>query len=182
MNHHRKKMQRKIISILAASLPLSFLTGCSADEKNRNYTIPRSLCGIKVVSDELTAFLPPGEKIKVRKEIRSWITTCKVVVDDTLILTTTHEWLPKGRTTTYFASGQTLEDINFSAEGGRFRYSGNEGFGKTQKCVDEVRGQELYAALQASGSKHMDSDAMKHLIISYTKEVEKSPDCTETLQ
>ncbi|MFF8034382.1 hypothetical protein [Streptomyces sp. NPDC016626] len=182
MNHRRRKIKRKIIYILAASLPISFLTGCSTDEKNRNYTTPHSLCGIKVNSDELTPFLPPGERIKIRKDIRSWIATCKVVVDDTLILTTTHEWLPKGRTTAYFASGQTLEDINFSAEGDRFRYSGNEGFGKTQKCVDEVRGQELYAALQASGSKHSDPDAMKHLIISYIREVEKSPDCTEILQ
>ncbi|MGY3204396.1 hypothetical protein [Streptomyces sp. TE5632] len=132
--------------------------------------------------EKLTPFLPPGEKIKVKEEPHSGMTMCKVVVDRTLVLTTTQEWLAKGKTTSYFASGHTLAEIKFSTKDGRFRYSGNEGFGKTRKCVDEVYEQELYTALQASESKHSDPDAMKHLIASYTDEVEKSPECTATAQ
>ncbi|MFF9215851.1 hypothetical protein [Streptomyces viridosporus] len=181
MTHHRRNSQRnRIIFILSIGVPVVFLAGCDTGEKVRSYTTPHSLCGIKVDPEELAPFLPPGEKIKVRKEPHSGSTTCKVVVDDTLVLTTTQEWLKKGKSTVYFASGQTLEDIKFSTGDGRFRYSGNEGFGKTRECVDEVYEQELYTALQASGSKHKDPEAMKDLIVSYTNEVEKSPECTAT--
>ncbi|WP_143626282.1 hypothetical protein [Streptomyces viridosporus] len=181
MIHHRRNSQRHVITLmLLIGVPVFFLAGCSTGEQVRSYTTPHSLCGIKVDPEELTPFLPPGEKIKVRKEPHSGITTCKVVVDDTLVLTTTQAWLKKGKTTVYFAAGQTLEDVKFSADSGRFRHSGNEGFGKTRKCVDEAYEQELYTALQASGSEHRDPEAMKRLIISYTDEVEKSPECTAT--
>ncbi|EFE67422.1 predicted protein [Streptomyces viridosporus ATCC 14672] len=181
MNYRLWNLRRhRIIFAFMVCVPVTFLAGCDIGEKVRSYTTPHSLCGIKVDPEELAPFLPPGEKIKVRKEPHSGSTTCKVVVDDTLTLTTTQEWLRKGKSTVYFASGQTLEDIKFSTEDGRFRYSGNEGFGKTRECVDEFYEQELYTALQASGSKHKDPEAMKDLIVSYTDEVEKSPECTAT--
>lgn len=75
----------------------------------------------------------------------------------------------------YFASGQTLEKITLSSDSGKFRFSENEGFGKVEGCVNSKRGQELYMALQFQGSKHNDSDVMRHLIAAYTEEVESSP-------
>ncbi len=90
----------------------------------------------------------------------------------------TQFWLEKGRTTAYFARGQTLDDPTESEQGGRFLYSGYEAFGKTKTCVDKKYGQELYTAVQAQGSRHRDTDAMKRLIVAYTKEVEKSAACT----
>lgn len=57
-------------------------------------------------------------------------------------------------------------------------YSGFEAFGKTRGCVDTRYKQELYTVVQAEGSKHRDAEAMKHLILAFTGEIEKSAECT----
>ncbi|MFE5262680.1 hypothetical protein [Streptomyces coelicoflavus] len=128
-------------------------------------------------SDEISPFLPAGKSISVQKEDHLGSEICKVVVNRELVLTATQAWVAKGKTTAYFASGQTLEKITLSSNSGQYRFSENEGFGKVEGCVNSKRGQELYTALQFQGSKHNDSDAMRHLIAAYTEEVESSPMC-----
>ncbi|MFD5838348.1 hypothetical protein ACFWHV_33070 [Streptomyces collinus] len=154
------------------------LTGCGGDEQQREYTIPSTLCGTAVDRDTLAPFLPPGHKITVKDKSYSGAKGCQVTVDNKLIFTTNQLWLEEGNTTAFVAARQSLDIPGHSAESGRFRYSGYEAFGKTRGCVDTKYKQELYATMQASGSKHRDAEAMKRLIISYTKEVEKSPECT----
>ncbi|MER5937663.1 hypothetical protein ABT121_10130 [Streptomyces sp. NPDC001928] len=103
-------------------------------------------------------------------------------MDGNVIATTSREWVGAGRTAWYFAALQTLDPLQGSAEGGRYRYSGNEAFGKTGTCIDTRHKRELYTAIQARGSKHEDVDVMKCLIISFTEEVEKSNECTAGVQ
>ncbi|MFH8445878.1 hypothetical protein ACH4D3_32265 [Streptomyces sp. NPDC018026] len=159
---------------------LIMLSGCSdEDEKGeRDYAVPSSLCGTAVKSDEISPFFPAGAEITTQEEDHLGSVICKVIVDKKLILTATQAWVAEGKTTAYFASGQTLEKISHSSNAGKYRFSGNEGFGKTENCVRSDNSQELYTALQFQGSKHNDSDDMKHLITSYTKEVESSSRCT----
>ncbi|MEU0589714.1 hypothetical protein [Streptomyces sp. NPDC006132] len=166
--------------ILAATLTtLTFaLTGCGGDEQQREYAIPRTLCGTAVDSDTLAPFLPSGRKITVRNKSYSGAKDCQVIVDKKLVFTTTQVWLEEGSTTAFVAARQSLDSPGQSTEAGRFRYSGYEAFGKTRGCVDTKYKQELYTIMRAEGSKHRDADAMKRLIVSYTKEVEKSPECT----
>ncbi|MFJ4685816.1 hypothetical protein [Streptomyces sp. NPDC088789] len=154
------------------------LSGCGGTEQQREYSIPRSLCGTPVDTDALEDFLPPGRKISMTDRDRSGSKTCQVVVDKVLVVTTTQMWIGEGKSTSYFASGQTLDDPDHSEDGGRFLYSGNESFGKTRTCVDDEYGQELYAAVQAQGSQHRDADAMKRIILAYIEEVERSDECT----
>lgn len=153
-------------------------SGCSGSDQKREYTLPRSLCGTAIDTDDLANFLPPGKRITVRKKPYSGVKNCEVVVDDKLIVTTTLAWLEEGKTTAYFSAGQSLEAPEHSADAGRFRFSDSEAFGKTQDCVDRRHKQELYTAVQAQGSEHRDADAMKRLIASFTKEIEASEACT----
>ncbi|MFF8230765.1 hypothetical protein [Streptomyces caelestis] len=171
---------RKSSLISAAALTaLAFaLTGCGGDDQQREYAIPSTLCGTAVDSDTLAPFLPSGHKITVRNKSYSGTKGCQVIVDNKLIFTTTQVWLEEGSTTAFVAARQSLDMPSHSAEAGRFRYSGYEAFGKTRGCVDAKYKQELYTIMQASGSKHRDTEAMKRLIISYTKGVEKSDECT----
>ncbi|MFF5966417.1 hypothetical protein ACFY64_22305 [Streptomyces collinus] len=154
------------------------LTGCGGDEQQREYAIPSTLCGTAVDSDTLAPFLPPGQKITVKDKSYSGAKGCQVTVDNKLIFTANQLWLEEGSTTAFVAARQSLDTPRHSAESGRFRYSEYEAFGKTRGCVDTKYKQELYTIMQASGSKHRDAEAMKRLIISYTKGVEKSPECT----
>jgi hypothetical protein len=154
------------------------LSGCSGEAAKREYAVPRTLCGTAINSDDLAPFLPAGKEIRTKSTSGGGINRCRVIVDDKIAATTTQAWLEDDRTTAYFATGQALGALNHSADGDRFRYSGNEAFGKTRNCVDTKYGQELYTAVQISGSEHRDADAMKRLIISYTSQVEQSAECS----
>ncbi|MEV5551765.1 hypothetical protein AB0L35_37510 [Streptomyces sp. NPDC052309] len=172
-------ISRRTIKIpLAAVIVLATVAGCSSEKPERDYAVPDDLCGTPVSAKELTPFLPAGKQIKVSEEDHAGTKICNVVVDGTLVLTATQAWVAQGKTTAYFLAGQTLEEIKHSADSGRFRFSGNESFGKTRNCTDRRYKQELYVALQAQGSEHSDADAMKRLITSYTERVEESAACT----
>ncbi|WP_051858481.1 hypothetical protein [Streptomyces cellulosae] len=128
--------------------------------------------------EALTPFLPAGHKITVKDNSYSGTKGCQVIVDNKLILTTSQMWRAEGKTTAYTAARESLEALDHSADGGRFRYSDYEAFGKTRNCVDTKYKQELYTTIQAEGSKYRDTEAMKRLIVSFTKEVEGSVECT----
>lgn len=163
----------------AIAVLVAALSGCGGDESGRDYAVPEKLCGFAVDAADLGPFLPDGRDISVRQKAGGGTKVCEVVVDDKLALRATQAWVEEGKTTAYFASSQSLEAPEHSVEGERFRYSGNQGFGKTRACVDEQHRQELYTAFQAQGSDHRDADAMKRLITAYTGEVEASPACKE---
>ncbi|WP_432053822.1 hypothetical protein [Streptomyces sp. bgisy022] len=139
--------------------------------------MPSTLCGVRVDAEELTPFLPPGEKLTVTPQVRPSSTWCDLRVDGTLAVRTVQKWWQGGRDTAYFLRSQTLEEVTESAEKGRFVYSGTQGFGKTKRCVDEKYGQELYTGFQAYASDHEDAEAMKRLIVSFTERVERSDAC-----
>ncbi|WP_146046259.1 hypothetical protein [Streptomyces cahuitamycinicus] len=171
---------RKYSLISAAILTTLTLaiTGCGRAEQKREYAIPRTLCGTTVNSDALAPFLPTGQKIRVKDNSYSGAKGCEVIVDRKLIFTTSQVWLDEGNTTAFVAARQALDMTRHSADSGRFQYSEYEALGKTRGCVDTKYKQELYTIMQASGSKHRDAESMKRLIISYTKQVEKSDECT----
>lgn len=167
-------------SVISVSVlvTLTAVSGCG-EGREREYAVPRSLCGTPVVASDLARFLPPGKEISVSGSDRSDMKRCEVFVDDVLIVTTMQVWLEEGWTTRRLASGLSFEEINHSAEGGRFWYGGNEAYGKTRSCVDVKHKQKLYTAFQAGGSDYEDADAMNRIILAYTREVERSAECTE---
>ncbi|MFE9825966.1 hypothetical protein ACFYSH_28170 [Streptomyces sp. NPDC005791] len=158
--------------VLAATV-----TGCGADEETRDYSVPGTLCGIPFDTKELTPFLRPGKKLSVKPVIHLSGNWCDVSVDGKLAVRTVQKWWQGGADTAYFLGSQTLERVEKSADAGRYMYSGWQAFGKTEGCVDEKYGQELYTGVQAYGSDHRDADAMKRLIVSFTEKVEKSDVC-----
>ncbi|MFF4660202.1 hypothetical protein [Streptomyces sp. NPDC001381] len=179
MNTHRttSAKYRAAAAITLATALATLLIGCAGEEEKREYAVPSNLCGITVNSEDLAPFLPAGKDISVRDKSYAGAKGCQVAVDKKLILTTAQTWLEEGRTTAYFAARQSFDTPEQSADEGRFRYSGNQAFGKTQKCVDAKYKQELYTAIQAEGSEHKDAQAMKRLIVVYTEEVEDSAEC-----
>ena len=160
-----------VLAVLAPTV-----TACGSEEETRDYSVPGTLCGIRVDAEELTPFLPPGEKLSVKPTVNPTSIWCDVSVDGKLAVRTVQKWWQGGADTAYFLRSQTLERVEETADDGRYVYSDWQAFGKTV-CVDEERGQELYTGIQAYGSDHRDADAMKRLIVPFTKEVEKSDEC-----
>jgi len=177
VNRDRFRPGRSMMLLPATAALVISLSACGADEQKRDYAVPGKLCGVTVASGDLTPFLPAGKDLEVRERETSGVRTCQVIVDKKLIVTMTQAWLIEGKNTAYFAYSRSLGTQEHSAEGDRFRYSGNEAFGKTNGCVDTRYGRELYTAVQAQGSEHKDADAMKRMITSYTREVEASAAC-----
>ncbi|MEU3249609.1 hypothetical protein [Streptomyces sp. NPDC006997] len=170
---------------MSAALTIAFLlltaSGCGAGESERKYAVPDSLCEISVGADDLAAFLPSGNKLRVQEEEVSGIKTCEVIVDRTVVASAMRAWEEEMNLTAY-AVGLSQEPPTRSARNGRFVYSGRSGFGKTQGCTSSRYRSDkgdhvLYTSIQMWTSKHQDADAMKRLIISYTEEVEKSAEC-----
>ncbi|NEE17519.1 hypothetical protein G3M58_65035 [Streptomyces sp. SID7499] len=170
--------KRRLISTATLATLILTLSGCGNDGQKREYATPSTLCGISVDGDALAPFLPSGRKITVKDKSYPGAKGCQVIVDNKLIFTTNQMWLKEGSTTAFVAARQSLDATDHSADSGRFRYSEDEAYGKTRDCVDTKYKQELFTIMQASGSTHGDAEAMKRLIISYTKEVEKSAECT----
>ncbi|WP_405619835.1 hypothetical protein [Streptomyces sp. NBC_00076] len=163
---------------IAISALLVALSGCSEDEQKREYTTPQSLCGTAIDAGELSKFLPPGKKISTKAtDTTSTASRCSVSVDGKRIIYTAQEWWNE-MTVLEFSQGLTLDKLDHQTDDGRFAYSGNQAFGKTEECRNNQRDdQVLYTAIQAVGSKHSDAAAMKKLIIGYTKAVEQSSAC-----
>ncbi|MGW6927182.1 hypothetical protein ACWGA9_38965 [Streptomyces sp. NPDC054950] len=179
MKSHRTTARKSsAVSVAALTILVFPVAGCGEEEQKREYAIPGTLCGTTVDRDDLTPFLPAGRKITVKETSYSGSNGCQVIVDDKLIMTTTQMWMEEGTTTALFAARQSLDTPDKSTENGRFVYSGFEAFGKTRDCVDTKYQQALYTVIQAEGSKHRDPEAMKHLILAFTGEIEKSAECT----
>ncbi|MGX1272718.1 hypothetical protein [Streptomyces phaeoluteigriseus] len=175
----RRTASEKLIHFPTAALTalLLLVSGCGNEEQKRNYAIPRSLCGMNVDSEALASFLPAGQKVTVKDRSYPGTKGCQVIVDGTLIVTAVQTWVDEGRTAAFVAASQSLDTVDRSAEEGRYQYSGYEAYGKTHGCVDTKYKQELYAVIQAPSSEHHDPDAMKRLIVSFTKSVEESAEC-----
>ncbi|USQ83824.1 hypothetical protein NFX46_08475 [Streptomyces phaeoluteigriseus] len=179
MNAHQTDSEKPIRFFAAALISLFLLlTGCANEEQKRDYVIPRTLCGMAVDSDALASFLPAGHKVTVKDSPYPGTKGCQVIVDRILIVTALQMWADEGQTAASVAAGQSFGTLDRSAEEGRYQYSGYEAYGKTQGCVDKKYKQELYVMIEASNAKLRDPDAMKRLIASFTKSVEKSVECT----
>ncbi|MFE6286957.1 hypothetical protein [Streptomyces sp. NPDC057877] len=165
---------RALLTIATITLTFTF-TGC-ADDDGRGYALPKTLCGIPIDTNDLAPFLPAGREATVSEKDYSSSQWCDLIIDDAVVMSARQEWLSQGRTVAQYAAELAQEPLTHSVMGGRFHYSASEGFGKAEGCIGSK--QELYTSIQVWSSDHQDADAMKHLVIDYTEEVEKSADCT----
>lgn len=174
---------RRIVIVSATAALLITISGCSDQKEKRQYAVPHSLCGIPVDSNKLAPFLPPGRKLTVKQELSDgWGTRCEIRIDSRFAVQTSLQWLSDAPNTAYFVGGQANSKLDHEAENGRFLYSGWEAFGKTHQCRSKkLLDSELFTAFQMHSSNHQDADAMRQLITSYMKSVEKTDTCKRGL-
>ncbi|CAL9293117.1 hypothetical protein [Streptomyces sp. SudanB182_2057] len=167
---------RRTGAAIAVSVLLLTLASCSEDEPEREYSLPRTACGTTIDAEALAKFLPPGKKVSTEVTVASAkATRCAVSVDGKRVVYTAQEWW-NDMSVLQFAKGLTLDKVGQQTEDGRFAYSGNQAFGKTEGCRNS-RDQILYTAVLATDSEHSDAAAMKQLITKYTEAVQRSGAC-----
>ncbi|MFJ9930851.1 hypothetical protein ACIRU5_33100 [Streptomyces misionensis] len=181
MNAIRVRAILQPVAALSAAALLAALSGCGGGtEEKREYAVPRTLCGIPVDSEALTPFLPGGRTLTTKQKLSDgWGVRCEVRVDSRLVAQTSLQWLADAPNTTYYVGGQANSKLDHRAEGGRFLYSGWEGFGETRNCTSKkLLGARLFTAFQMYSADHQDAGAMKRLVTEYTNAAEKTDTCT----
>lgn len=84
-------VKKGCLAAVAAGLAFS-LTGCN-DGATREYSIPKSLCGVAVDPNLLEPFLPAGKQraIKEGEPVADAIVTCELSVDDAVVFSIEQE-------------------------------------------------------------------------------------------
>ncbi|MET9964605.1 hypothetical protein ABZZ80_01410 [Streptomyces sp. NPDC006356] len=157
------------------------VTACSSGEENeKNYTVPRTQCGISLNPELLAPFLPGGERIAVKQSSPNGGTKrCDVIIDGQIAVREVQAWWSEGESVTSVAGAYAKMDNGQATGDNRYFYSDTGGIGKAaEPCKStEHPGQDLYGIVQVFASGRADSDAMKSLITSYTKALEGSDEC-----
>ncbi|MER5937664.1 hypothetical protein ABT121_10135 [Streptomyces sp. NPDC001928] len=166
---------------ISAALAVLVVTACSSgggDEKN--YTVPRTQCGISLDPELLDPFLPGGEEIVVKQSSPNGGTKrCDVIIDGETVVREVQAWWNAGESVTAVADACAKMDGGQVTDGDRYFYSSTGGVGKTaEPCKStEHPAQDLYGVIQVFAPDRADSDAMKNLITSYTKALGGSGEC-----
>lgn len=177
----RSALVRASTSVSVALAGALAITACSSgggDEKN--YTVPRTQCGISLNPELLDPFLSGGEVMDVKQSSPNGGTKrCDMIVDGKIAVREVQAWWNEGESVTSVAAAYAKMDGGQVADGDRYFYSGAGGVGKTvESCKStEHPGQDLYGVIQVFTLGRADSDAMKNLIASYTKALEGSGEC-----
>lgn len=158
------------------------LAGCSkgGDEQEKNYATPDSLCGVTVESDLLSPFLPPGDRVSMKRSFPDGGTErCTVIVDKSKVaLFADQEWLPERENLRLAAPSSVRGNPDQVAEGNKYLYAGAGATGRINGCADPTHpNQALFTTIQSFAPDREDSRSMGKLIKAYTKTVEQSKAC-----
>ncbi len=158
------------------------LAGCSEDESGRekNYSVPDSLCGVAVSPTLLEPFLPSGDQVSSKRTFPNGGTEeCALIVDKKKVaIIAQQEWWnekddPLEKSTFYIR-----RKPHHVTEDNRYVYSGIGAVGKTKDCADATHPQQrLFTIIQSFAPDREDARTMKKLIKAYTKQVEQSKAC-----
>ncbi|MDH6624211.1 hypothetical protein M2271_002008 [Streptomyces sp. LBL] len=144
------------------------------------YMAPSVLCGISLDPNLLNAFLPNGDSVSVKPSSPNGGTKwCDVIVDDDLAVRQRQTWWGRGERASGVSAGYEKMDDGQATDDGRYIYSGTGPVGKTSASCksSDHPDQGLYAVVQVFTPDRSDSDAMKKLIMAYTKALEDSTEC-----
>ncbi|WP_158708642.1 hypothetical protein [Streptomyces bikiniensis] len=166
-----------LLPVLAIGMTIS---ACSkTHEEKREYALPDSLCRVKVASDLLSPFLPPGKNLSVKEEAPDGGTkTCELFVDGQPSVFATQIWWREEDSIAEVASVQAMVGTGEVSSDQKYLHSGTGAVGRPAGCVDSDHPQQkLYTVIQVFAAGRDDKSTMKQLITDYTTAVEKSSAC-----
>ncbi|WP_432087519.1 MULTISPECIES: hypothetical protein [unclassified Streptomyces] len=162
-------------------------SGCSQPEEAvRAFEVPNSLCGTPVSADLLSPLLPAGgEKLEVKRRDSPVgdSLSCSVVVDDTLVLSSSWGWekidTNPGREA---RSNPYVRRDKYESKDGTYVYA--ERGGVSRVACEPVKAHrkgemELYTQILVSEQGRPDAPAVEKLLKNYAKALEKLSQCVQ---
>ncbi|WP_406106295.1 hypothetical protein OG698_28340 [Streptomyces sp. NBC_01003] len=171
-------MHRRILPAVFVTAAIT-VAGCSG-EKEKEYTLPSSLCGIPTGKGDWSSFLPAGKEVTVQQATPNGGTNrCRVSVDGKVALVSSRIWAGQKDSVAQMANSNAKTDDGTLTDDSRYMYSRTGAVGRIEGCADPIHPEQaLFSVIQVFASDvDGDAAAMKRLIASYTQAVRASSDC-----
>jgi len=178
---HKTKTLRGV-SIVAAAVAVAVAAGCSADKPNREFTVPKALCGVSVPVDALSQLLPAsGKKITTEAEgSTDDVLLCKVSVDDVRVLTLSRERIVAGDSARHILFTQLRITQPKFTEGTSIAYVDHAAVSLLKCRGAGVEEEDISTLVKVLKPARPNESAMKSLISAYTATVKKQGPCKKT--
>lgn len=174
--------RRRLNLSLGALSIVVLVAGCSEPAQEKEYEVPKALCGVEVPAAVLDPLLPAGEKVSERSKTASGVKRCYVSVDEKVALSTSIEWYEADTPVAEIAEktiGADPDDKVTTDK--RYSYSGKGGAGLIRcddsSTIDKDVDGDLYTTVRVGDDDSADSAAVLKAIEAYTTAAPAAGEC-----
>ncbi|MEU9545792.1 hypothetical protein [Streptomyces mirabilis] len=172
---HKTYILRGVSFVVAAVA----VAGCSTEKPSREFTVPKTLCGVSVPTDALSHLLPAsGRNLTAEAEgSTDDVQLCKVNVDDVMVLALSRERINAGDSAQHILLSQLSIARPKSAQDGTIAYA-DEAAVSLVKCRGaDVEEEDISTLVNVLKPARPNESAMKSLISGYTAALNKQEPC-----
>nr|WSY51304.1 hypothetical protein OG999_15065 [Streptomyces sp. NBC_00886] len=175
---HKTHILRGVSFLVAAAAA----AGCSAEKPSREFTVPKSLCGVSVPTDALSRLLPAsGKQLTAEAEgSTNDVLLCTVSVDDVRVLTLSRERIDAGDSARHILFTQLSIARPKFAEGSTIAYADHAAVSLLKCRGADVVEEDISTLVNVLKPARPDESAMKSLISAYTAAVKKQGPCKQS--
>ncbi|MFC8918970.1 hypothetical protein ACFT5C_24720 [Streptomyces sp. NPDC057116] len=178
----RRRVQRHLTAVAAASQLALALTACSEPEPERSFTVPSDLCGTPVPAAAVDAVLPSsGRTLKAHAASRTvGATHCRVSVDGTTVFSAISEWRGDPSVQKAARINPYIDIDEHTSADGTYMWSGKGGVRRAPCPVaakEHPDRNQLFVRVLFYDEKFSDADAAKDLLLAYAQSVADSAAC-----
>ena len=172
---HNPYILRGVSFLVAATAAV----GCSAEKPGREFTVPKSLCGVSVPVEALSQLLPAAGKHLTTAAEGSTddVLLCTVSVDDVEVLTLSRERIDAGDSARHILFTQLRITQPKFAEGSTIAYADHAAVSLLKCRGAGVEEEDISTLVKVLKPARPDESAMKSLISSYTATIKKQGPC-----
>ncbi|MER5210868.1 hypothetical protein ABT063_09885 [Streptomyces sp. NPDC002838] len=168
---------RAALTLVTAATALLSTAACSPSDKH--YTVPNSICGIKVPQNVLKPVLPNGEELTEHPESSGSTKRCRIHVDGESVLSaSTERWEDETTASDVAQSALGVDPQDQQSDGGRYIYSSTGAVGKVDCAKADEAHEPLWASVRVTHDDAKAADMLK-LIRGYGEAVGSSEECTQ---
>ncbi|MFJ9373897.1 hypothetical protein [Streptomyces sp. NPDC101455] len=174
---HKPYILRGVSVLVAATAAV----GCSAEKPGREFTVPKSLCGVSVPTDALSQLLPASGKHLTTEAKGSTddVLLCTVSVDDVRVLTLSRERIDTGDSARHILFTQLSIARPKLAEGDTIAYADKAAVSLLKCRGTGVVEEDISTLVNVLKPARPDESAMKSLISGYTAAIKKQEPCKQ---
>ncbi|MFF9627152.1 hypothetical protein [Streptomyces griseosporeus] len=171
---------RRFLAVGAALLLAAAAGGCSSGGPEREFAVPKALCGVSVPAEALARLLPAsGKQLSAERTDGSAQGTglCEVSVDGDVVLIVSKERITVGRSAQSILNQRLHVLDQKSAEGGSVAYVDHAAVSLVKCRGADVEEEDISTLIQTLKPGRKDEAAMKDLITGYTTSLKKQQPC-----